>query len=919
MKSVPTLHTRPHLRRTESPHPGLWGKPGALALAICAIGLALAAGPAAGQVTLPWIESFESATAASYQGNVIPTHTVAGLTGVTFETDNLGGRLRTNLYARTGARGMTMDDNSVGSSVNSTIITLDMSGYDVSTDTVFLDFSWIHHGDADEPGDGVWVRGDANTDPWVLLYDLMTPPPAAGSWQDVKDQDVTAALVGAGQAFSSSFQIRLGQEGQSSTSAITCCDGQTFDDLYLHEPIELPWTEDFEGTPALTLVPNIANAPFRLDGASGVTFQTSYVGSGNEGRVRTAAFPGSYHNSSARGATLDRVGAGTEPQNQLVVTLDLSNFDAAMETVLLDFAWMHHKDEVDSFDRVKVRGSKTGAWLEIYDWTGAQGGTATLTTPPAGLPFTQVTDLDVSAALLAGSQNFSSTFQISFGQMDGATNISLTDNDGFTVDDIVLHAPAAGTLHTYSATAGGTLSYAASPCPSGPLTRTFVVPESFIVGDVDLGVNLDHTWRGSLDVFLVSPTGTSVEVIDGNVGGTAADNFDVLLDSASGAQVQNPTNDVTAAPYYDRIAGPQNSLNAFNGQQANGVWTLQICDRSGPNDGYFNRAQLRLTETLLASIGDRVWEDRDGDGIQDATEPGLEGIVVELRDGVCTPSGNCPTDTTDATGNYLFENVDPGNYTIVVTNPPSDSSQTHDATAPTTDHSATLTAVGGSDHLDRDFGYRWAGSIGDYIWNDQNGDGVQDGGEPALSGVAVELQYTGCTPSLDCPATTTDGSGAYGFSNLGPRTYTVVVTPPSSMTATYDDDGGNDDQSTVTLPANAAVTDQDFGYAASGAISGTIYFDVDSDTVEITDGLAVGVKVELDDGSCTLGADCDYRLTDAAGEYAFLYLPNGSYTVVVNQPAGSTQTMDPDEPKPFGVLCTVCDDQSPRTISSRRA
>jgi len=60
-----------------------------------------------------------------------------------------------------------------------------------------------------------------------------------------------------------------------------------------------------------------------------------------------------------------------------------------------------------------------------------------------------------------------------------------------------------------------------------------------------------------------------------------------------------------------------------------------------------------------ASIGDFVWKDLDGDGLQDAGELGFQGVTVELYTSTDTLVG---TTTTGVGGSYSFTNLDPGNY-----------------------------------------------------------------------------------------------------------------------------------------------------------------------------------------------------------------------------------------------------------------
>jgi len=76
-----------------------------------------------------------------------------------------------------------------------------------------------------------------------------------------------------------------------------------------------------------------------------------------------------------------------------------------------------------------------------------------------------------------------------------------------------------------------------------------------------------------------------------------------------------------------------------------------------------NRDDVDFGYQPLGSIGDRVWLDDDRDGVQDAGEPGLSGVVVELRD---SAGGLLASQTTGADGEYLFGGLSQGKRPLIV-------------------------------------------------------------------------------------------------------------------------------------------------------------------------------------------------------------------------------------------------------------
>ena len=65
------------------------------------------------------------------------------------------------------------------------------------------------------------------------------------------------------------------------------------------------------------------------------------------------------------------------------------------------------------------------------------------------------------------------------------------------------------------------------------VTITFNVPDTYIVSDVDLGINITHTYRGDLFMELSSPAGTGPNQLFIGNGGNGSNNFNVLFDDSS--------------------------------------------------------------------------------------------------------------------------------------------------------------------------------------------------------------------------------------------------------------------------------------------------------------------------------------------------------------------------------------------------
>ncbi|PNZ49775.1 SdrD B-like domain-containing protein, partial [Staphylococcus intermedius] len=208
-----------------------------------------------------------------------------------------------------------------------------------------------------------------------------------------------------------------------------------------------------------------------------------------------------------------------------------------------------------------------------------------------------------------------------------------------------------------------------------------------------------------------------------------------------------------------------------------------------------------LTETPTRNVGDRVWEDLNKNGIQDEGEPGIANVKVTLTD----KDGNVVgTRTTDTSGNYLFEDVKEGEYTIDF--------ETPDGYTPTLTGQGTLgrdsngtstrILVETDDDLTIDSGFFKTEppvppthNIGDKVWEDTNKDGIQDTDEPGIPNVTVTLKDA---DGNIVDTRTTDSNGNYLFENVKQGNYTIEFTTPDGYTPTQTGQGTTDNDSNGT-------------------------------------------------------------------------------------------------------------------------
>ncbi|WP_309751619.1 proprotein convertase P-domain-containing protein [Novosphingobium sp.] len=413
------------------------------------------------------------------------------------------------------------------------------------------------------------------------------------------------------------------------------------------------------------------------------------------------------------------------------------------------------------------------------------------------------------------------------------------------------------TNNTASATNG--INNTATPC-SNTLKRTFAVGTSYIVSDVNIGVLLTHTARGDLTITLVSPSGTRV-VVSNQVGGTK-NNFNALLDDSAGTAITAYTfNDtITAVPPYNQTLRPSNALSVFNGEQAAGTWTLELCDSVSADSGTFDQADLYLTAaatnyadlSLAQSVSSTTPNDRTTitytlTVANAATSPQTAtGVVVRdlLPSGVIFISASGAGTYNSATGDWAVGTLAPGaNAALTIT---------ATVAAGDTESVANAAEITASSHIDPD--------------STPNNGVTSEDDYASTTFTVVVSRSAGTAPTLTCSAGTgqfdwdsqawTAGATSGSYTVTGVGTVGFAITNPNGIflnNATYGGQspakqtavtGGlgtaqNSLEQLVDLNNQSATVDTTItlGTAVPGA-QFTI-FDVDFNTNQFADKVAV--------------------------------------------------------------------------------
>ncbi len=321
-----------------------------------------------------------------------------------------------------------------------------------------------------------------------------------------------------------------------------------------------------------------------------------------------------------------------------------------------------------------------------------------------------------------------------------------------------------------------------------------------------------------------------------------------------GGLVLFPGTDEVATAVFDPFAIRSGGITWFSNTTGTRTRAYEIFPQTNDASRFGKAAGIGDVEGFCFSapieLGNRVWLDSDGDGVQDAGESPIAGVTVELYQGGTLIA----TAVTDANGGYYFSSgpgtstanriylidaLNPNSsYEIRIPNAQGGSQQaalagllltTPDADADQRDSDASYNGnhavipvttgdAGDNDHT-FDFGFTATYSLGNRVWFDTNNSATLDGAEVGIAGVRVELyQDNGTTPGVwDAGDTflsfdTTDASGYYRFDDLNAGDYVVLIPDDNFRNVGVGDTVPGDPlggywSSSTSVAANGTITD----------------------------------------------------------------------------------------------------------------
>jgi len=383
---------------------------------------------------------------------------------------------------------------------------------------------------------------------------------------------------------------------------------------------------------------------------------------------------------------------------------------------------------------------------------------------------------------------------------------------------------------------------------------------------------------------------------------------------------------------------------------------LIACFELGPNE--IDESEDVGLLILTVNIGDYVWHDIDGDGIQDGNEPGIPDVTVFLYNDENDLIGGT---LTDQNGFYTFEEIlpdtyylifeDPEGYTVTFADQGNNDANDSDVTNfVQTDQGSTtdlFTLIPGQDDdFTFDAGYYICTPIGELVWYDVNENDIWEEWENGINGLPVNL-YRLVNGSYVLYESTTTGhkpgtpsdDGYFKFCAPPGTYYVEVVMPPiglvrarynqvNSLPLTNANEPTNDSDlrsffgpsttSSFSVLSGDMICNIGAGFYPMGVAGNRVWDDANFDGYQDADEANVeDVLVEAFEAAT--GDKVGEAVTNSEGMYSIDYLGKEDYYLKFTPPTGygftepnaSSENTDSDVDHSNGLYTTKAYSMSP--------
>ena len=321
-----------------------------------------------------------------------------------------------------------------------------------------------------------------------------------------------------------------------------------------------------------------------------------------------------------------------------------------------------------------------------------------------------------------------------------------------------------------------------------------------------------------------------------------------------------------------------------------------------------------FAEILPVSLAGTVFIDLNNNGVQNPPgDTGLGAVTIVVSGTDDTGAAVSRTLTTAADGSYGVADLRPGTYTVSEPTQPAGTTNgqtiagsaggtaTPTVTTPSAISGVVLATPGAVAT-----GYNFAeiantSAVAGRVWLDTDNNGVVNGSEAGIAGIAIELSGVDLGGATVTRSTTTDAAGNYSFANLPPGTYTVrePAQPAGTLNgSTIAGTTGGTASGVGTLPSTVSgivvavgqtSSANNFGELPAASIGGRVIGDSNNNgRLDAGESGIANVQIVLtgtDDQGNRISLT---TATDAAGGYAFANLRPGNYTVTEpTQPPGT--------------------------------